>query len=370
MVGVRDGDTNMSCGPTLDELEEATFGTTRPPTPKRLDAEPPQNYSSPPPCPALPNPMRPSTASPTGSFPSASSPERRCSWGAKDRPSGLSSARAGMRGVDVIIVYDPSGEKPTADALLHALSPLAGLPGDRCPPPLDAPPNAVAFHFAPQDEAGAAPQGKADVSPGPAHSAPRAGIEAWLDKTRLEGMLWAGLDDARAGGKHARDVIMAVFDGANVPGRKLLIATQIERGLSPAEAARQASQVVHSAVSHGGRLLFQVVDTPAQVRATLETGGVLGTHGPLLDAVLAGDVPEGHVRAFLFEDAAVCPRLVAVRSPGERAAEAKEEEQEAILQAVLDRVGEDVRAQHAARRQRGNAAHNLAILVEELAGES
>jgi hypothetical protein len=96
--------------------------------------------------------------------------------------------------------------------------------------------------------------------------------------------------------------------------------------------------------------------------------GVVETHGPQLDAALAAwpsDVPEGQVRAVLIEEASVESRLVVIRSPGERAIEAKEKEQDAILQAVLDRVGDDVRAQFAARRQKGNAAHNLAIFIEE-----
>jgi hypothetical protein len=165
-------------------------------------------------------------------------------------------------------------------------------------------------------------------------------------------------------------VIMAVWNGGTRPGFAMLVSMMMQQGSPRPDAERRARSTVHAAEMQGGKLLFQAVDTLPALREMLAVAGILAIHAERLDAALASfdarAVPEGNVRAVVFGDDDVVPRLVRARSTGERAADAREEEKDAILQGVLDEVGEQIRAQHAARRELGNAPHNLAILVEEL----
>jgi hypothetical protein len=287
-----------------------------------------------------------------GLFPVRLEPGKTLLMGREGSPLLIELRSREKNGMDVLVVYDPSGAKPSPEAVAHALEPLSTLAGDPCDPPADAPPASCAFRW--RDESSAV-------------SASRAGLDPWLDGGRLEAMLWPGLEAARAEGKSDRDLIMAVFDGGNRPGFEILRGMLAENEVTRADAERRARSSVHAAESQGGRLVFQILDTPDALRRLLETNGLLGTHGERLDSALAAwpTQPEGYVRAMLFDDADVKPRLVPIRSPGERASEAAEDEKDAILQAMLDTVGEKLRDQFAERRKSGTAAHNLAILVEE-----
>jgi hypothetical protein len=59
---------------------------------------------------------------------------------------------------------------------------------------------------------------------------------------------------------------------------------------------------------------------------------------------------------------------VAIRSHAERALPTTATEQDAMMHEVLDRVGDEVRAQYAAYRRRGYAVHDLAVFVEDFDG--
>ena len=307
-----------------------------------------------------------------GLFPLRLEPGKPLLMGREGSPLHIELRTLEKQGMNALLVYDPSGAAPSSGALAHALEPLTALVGEPIEPPPDAPPNARAFSLRLNERAEPARAPAPPASPSDAPPPARDALTEWLDDARLQAMLWAGLADVRKAGKDDRDIVMALFDAANTPGERILVATYLERGIARDEAVRSVRSNAHLALSQGARLVFQVVDTRAVLDGVLESGGILETHGPLLDSALAtlpaaADVPAGYARAVVFEEAALRPQLVAIRSPGERAADARAEQQDAILQDVLDAVGEELRALHAARVARGNAPHNLAILVEELA---
>jgi hypothetical protein len=51
------------------------------------------------------------------------------------------------QGMNALFVYDPSGTRPAADAVAHALQPLADLAGEPFDAPPGAPPSAWAFRW-------------------------------------------------------------------------------------------------------------------------------------------------------------------------------------------------------------------------------